>query len=493
MATTPGAAVSDTAPGTSPAQGATSAPGRLISWQTFAFLTIASTGSIAQLPAVAEYGLGAITLYLIPALLFLIPVALVAAELATTWTGGVFGWVSQGLGERAGFQAVWLQWIQSVALYPSLLSFAAASLAFALGRSDLANNGVYTGAVVLIIFWSATAIALRGTSSMARLSSVGVVIGTLIPAIALVALMFLWLGDGRGSQAPLDAASIVPPFDGLSSIVLIVSSFIAFAGLEVNAVHIREMRRPVTSYVKAIALAVVVILLMYIPGTVAIAVAVPASSIDFDAGAAQAFTAYTTGFGVPLLGQVLSAMLLVGALAASISWVAGPSRGLLLVGRQGYLPPAMQRTNAAGVQAPILLIQGAIVTVLSLLFVVSPSVSQAFWVLQAMTAILYMIMYIIMFTAAHRARRTRADVPRQFRVPAMALVATVGALAAAAAIIIGLVPPSQFGNDSPLKYGLILIVGVALLGLPPQLIHRIRRPEWRDPALAAAEEEPAPA
>jgi amino acid transporter len=464
---------------------------RLISWQTFAFLTIASTGSIAQLPAVAEYGLGAITLYLIPALLFLLPVALVAAELATTWTGGVFGWVSQGLGERAGFQAVWLQWIQSVALYPSLLSFAAASLAFAFGRSDLANDGLYTGAVVLIIFWSATFIALRGTSSMARLSSGGVIIGTLIPAIALVGLMILWLLADKGSQVPLEASAIVPPFDGLSSIVLIVSSFIAFAGLEVNAVHIREMRRPVTSYVKAIAVAVVVILLMYIPGTLAISVVVPASSIDFDAGAAQAFTAYSSGFGVPLLGQLLSAMLLVGALAASISWVAGPSRGLLLVGRQGYLPLSMQRTNRAGVQAPILFVQGAIVTVLSLLFVVSPSVSQAFWVLQAMTAILYMIMYILLFTAAHRARRTRADVPRQFRVPAMAVVATVGALAATAAIIIGLVPPSQIGNDSPVKYAAILIAGVALLGVPPLIIHRLRRPDWRDPVLAAAEEEPA--
>src|SRR5262249_55312162 len=175
---------------------------------------------------------------------------------------------------------------------------------------------------------------------------------------ALVGFMVLWLGTGKSSQVPLNAASVVPPFNGISSIVLIVSSFIAFAGLEVNAVHIREMRRPVTSYVKALSLAAVVILLMYIPGTVAISVVVPASSIDFNAGAAQAFTAYSTGFGVLLLGQVLSALLLFGALAASISWVAGPSKGLLLVGRQGYLPPALQRTNAAGVQAPILIVQG---------------------------------------------------------------------------------------------------------------------------------------
>src|SRR5277367_2793281 len=94
----------------------------LLRWPTLAFMTIACTGSIAQLSAAASYGLGAITLYLIPAIFFMIPVALVAAELATAWDGGVFSWVSEGLGERSGFQAQWLQWIQSVALYPSLLS-----------------------------------------------------------------------------------------------------------------------------------------------------------------------------------------------------------------------------------------------------------------------------------------------------------------------------------------------------------------------------------
>ena len=57
-------------------------PQTMLTWQTFAFLTVASLVSIAQLPAAAEYGLGATTLYLLPALLFLIPVALVSAELA---------------------------------------------------------------------------------------------------------------------------------------------------------------------------------------------------------------------------------------------------------------------------------------------------------------------------------------------------------------------------------------------------------------------------
>jgi putative glutamate/gamma-aminobutyrate antiporter len=467
--------------------------GRMLSWETFAFLTVASLVSIAQLPAAAEYGLGAVTLYLLPALLFLIPVALVAAELATARSGGVFDWVAAGMNERMGFQAIWLQWIQSVALYPSLLSFAAASLAYAIGRSDLVNNGVYTGVVVLIIFWAATLIALRGLSATARISSWGVIIGTLIPAVALIGLMFVWLGGGKTSHVSLHAASIVPPFAGLSSIVLIVSNFIALGGLEVSAVHIRDMRRPVSDYLKAVTVAVVVGLLIYIPGTVAVSVAVPAKQIDLNAGTAQAFASFTAGLGVGWLGPILSALLLIGALAGSLSWVAGPSRGLLFVGQQGYLPPLFQRVNRAGVQAPIMLAQAAIVTVLAVLFVVIPGVSAAFWVLQAMTAILYLLMYVLMFAAAWRLRIKQPDLPRQFRVPLLPLVASVGILASITGIAIGLVPPAQFKEGPPVTYALVLIGGVALLALPPQIIYQLRRPSWRDAATAATTELESPA
>mgnify|MGYP001448668391 CR=1 FL=1 len=463
--------------------------GHLLTWQTFAFLTVASTGSIAQLPAAAEYGLGAIALYLLPAFFFLIPVALVAAELAMAWNGGVFRWVSEGLGERMGFEAIWLQWIQSVALYPSLLSFAAASLAYAIGRPDLATNGVYTGMVVLVIFWAATLIALRGLSIMARLSSLGVIVGTLIPAVTLIALMALWLASGKSSQTPLKVADIMPRITGLSSIVLIVSNFIAFAGLEVNAVHIREMRKPIRNYMKSLVVAISLILFMYVPGTLAISVAVPIEQIDLNAGAVQAFTAYTQGFGAGWLGLVLAALLLVGALAASLSWVAGPSSGLLLVGQQGFLPRVLQRQNRAGVQAPILVVQGVIVSVLSVLFVVVPGVSSAFWLLQAMTAILYMLMYILMFTAVWRLRTTQPHVPRPFRTPALPLVALVGALAAAAVIVIGLTPPAQFSEGSRGTYAAMLIAGVVVLAAPPQFIYWRRRPEWHDPTTAAQAEQ----
>ena len=103
-------------------------------------LTVVVVASLRSLPAMATYGLGSITLFVIPAILFLVPTALVAAELATGWKGGIFTWVREAFGERAGFVAIWLQWIQNVVWYPTQIAFIAASLSFVVGTEDVKQS-----------------------------------------------------------------------------------------------------------------------------------------------------------------------------------------------------------------------------------------------------------------------------------------------------------------------------------------------------------------
>ena len=186
----------------------------MIAWPALAMMMVASVGSIAQLSDSATFGLGAITVYLIPALLFLLPVGLVSAELATSHEGGIFVWVREAFGDRTGFQATWLVFMNSVTLYPSLLSFGAAALATAFGRPDLAGNGLYMGAVVLVGFWGATWVVSKGMKTTAGLSNIGVGLGTIVPALALIFFMFAWLIDGKPSAAPLHLSDVTPPFTG---------------------------------------------------------------------------------------------------------------------------------------------------------------------------------------------------------------------------------------------------------------------------------------
>jgi len=458
-------------------QTTTAAPTKAISWITMALLTTCAVASIRGLPAMAPYGLASILLYLVPAIVFLIPTALIAAELASSWEGGVFGWVKAAYGDRAGFFAIWQQWIQNVVWFPAQLAFFATALAYIFDR-NLANSGLFIGIVILVVFWISTLIAFRGVAAFSAIGSKGMIIGTLIPVIVLVILAILFVTTGGHSDMPTNAASDwIPSLAGVAGIVLIISNFLSYAGMEMNAVHVTDMKNPAKEFPKSILLASLLILIIFIPGTLAISIALPSANIGLTTGVMQALDVFFNQFGIPYGVNILSALIVIGILASVVTWIPGPSRGLLMVGQAGYLPPWFQKTNAAGMQVNIMIVQGIIVSILAIFFASLPSVSSAFWILSAMAVQLYLVMYVLMFLSAMRLRKTAPEVKRGFRVPCITLVGIVGIIASIAAFFIGFVEPTGMGLRQGM-YSLILIVGIVVLGIWPLIIYHFRKPEW---------------
>jgi len=463
----------------SQAQGQT--PGKaFISWTSMAILIATAVASVRGLPAMAPYGWASIFLYILPAILFMVPVALVAAELASGWKGGVFVWVKEAYGDRVGFIAIWQQWMQNVAWYPAQLAFFASALAYVFDPK-LANSGLFTGIVILAVYWLSTLIATRGVDAFAKVGTWGFLVGTLVPAAALIIFAVVFMADGGTSNLQsIDDANWFPKFTGLASVVLIVSNFLSYAGMEMNAVHVNEMRRPGREFPKAIVLSVVVILFVFILPTLAISVGVPGSSVNLTQGVLQAFDVFFGHLGIPWATTVMALLIVIGILASVVTWIPGPSKGLLMVGKEGYLPPSLQKTNNRGMQVPIMLVQGLIVTVLAVLFAVLPSVQSVFWILTAMAVQIYLIMYMIMFLAAMKLRRSHPDVKRGFRTPAMTVVGSVGFVASLAAFILGFVEPSGNSDSTPQSiYILILVAGIVLLGIWPLVLYKLRKPEWK--------------
>ncbi|MBO3084512.1 APC family permease [Cellulomonas fengjieae] len=464
---------------TGPAIGAPAAgPSVYMSVVQLAMLTVVVVASLRSLPAIATYGLGSVTLFIIPAILFLVPTALVAAELATGWKGGVFTWVREAFGERAGFVAIWLQWIQNVVWYPTQIAFIAASLSFVLGDQNLASNGLYTAVVILVLYWGSTLITLAGGNLFAKVGSWSGIFGTILPAVLLIIFGAIWLGTGERSETTLEASAVIPPWTGIASIVLIVSNVLAYAGMEVNAVHANDMKNPGRGFPRSIAIATLLILLVFILPTIAISVAVPKDKLGVTNGINLAFQQFFDHWGLAWGTPVISLLIALGAFASVVTWIAGPSRGLLAAARTGLLPPALQRRNKAGVQSGILAVQGAIVTLLALLFILVPNGNTAFIALVDMAAALYLIMYMFMFAAAIRLRRTKPDVVRTYRTPAMKFVAGVGFVACAVAFVLAFIRPSGFTGLSETAYPIVVAGVVIVLGGPPLLFYALRRPTW---------------
>jgi glutamate:GABA antiporter len=434
------------------------------------------------------FGLASVFLYVLPAFVFLVPVSLVAAELASGWPGGVYNWVREGVSAPMGLLAVWCQFSQTIFYYPALLGYVGSTLAYVIDRR-LASNGVFTAAVIIVLFWAGVLVSSRGLSLAARLSSSGTLLGTLIPGAILVVLGVIYLVQGNPSAAPMNADHILPPWHGLAGIVLVVNSFFTYAGVEVNAVHVDELRDPGREYPKSIFLAMGLVLAVFVLPTLAIAWVIPEAKISLTAGVMQAFDSLLTHFGVSFALPLIAVALAVGALAGMLAWLDGPSEGLLRIGReQGYLPPFFQKVNRQGIEVHILAAQGVVITIIALLYAFIPTISRAYWIFTAMATQVYLIMYVLMFTAAVRLRRTQPDHPRGYRVHWLSLLCLLGGLSSVTAFVIGFVPPSQLGHQSPLLYGILILAGLLVIGvIPPLLLDRLRKPGWK----AATGDQPA--
>jgi amino acid transporter len=326
-------------------------------------------------------------------------------------------------------------------------------------------------------------VSSRGTKGVAGLASGGLIIGTLIPGVLLVTLGIVFLGQGNPSAAPMTSEHLLPAWAGLSSLVLIVNNFLSYSGMEMNAVHVGSLRNPSREFPKSMFLAMGMVLLIFILPALAIAWIVPAEQLSLTAGIMQAFDAVFAYFGSQWLTPIIGIMLVTASIGGMLTWLAGPSKGLLLISRQeGYLPPFLQQLNKNGVQQNILVAQGIVTTVIALGYALIPNVSSAYWIFSVITTQVYLIMYLLMFVAAVRLRRRHPDHPRGFRAPLLGTLCGVGFVASLAALLVGFVPPSQFGSGNQGVYILIVAGGALGLGLlVPFLFYRSRKPSWKLP------------
>lgn len=451
-----------------------------------ALINVCAIINLKNFPILAEYGLTIILFLVLTCIFFFVPVSLVSAELATGWPErGVYTWVKVGLGPRWGFLAIWLEWIENVIWYPTVLTFIMSTFAY-IFNPDLAENKAYVLTGIIIAFWSMTFVNFLGMRVSGWISSLAAILGTIIPIACIIIMGGFWIFSDQTnhiSHIQFTWKGLLPDLSSINQLVLLSGILLGLAGMEMSAVHAKDVENPQRDYPRGILFSSLLIIIFSALGALAIAAIVPAKEIELASGGMEAFRYLFTAYGVPWVVPIVAAVTTFGALGMMSTWIVGPSRGLYATSEDGDLPPIFHKTNKHNMPVNILITQAIIVTILSSIFLFMPSVNSSYWALLALASILYMIMYVLMFIAALSLRYKYPKTPRAYKVPfglpGLWITCLCGIFGAGFGCIIGFFPPSQVETGTLAILESFLIGGAIFFCTLPFIIFASRKAHWR--------------
>lgn len=422
-------------------------------WDVLLF-NIASVLGPRWIAAAAHNGTSSISLWVLAALLFFVPSAVVIAELSTRFPheGGLYVWSKEAFGDFHGFVAGWTYWVYTFFYFPGLL-FASASMGAYIGGAGFghfAENREFLliGSVVLLVV--AVMMNIVGLNIGKWLQNVGGV-GTYVPLLMLVgAAVFLW--HRQGSQTYFTFGKMLPHWDW-NTVNFWPQIAFAFVGLELCSAMSDEIHEPQKTLPRAIFTSGFLIALIYILGTIAVLAILPAEEVDPKSGAFQAITAASSILRIGAFGILAAFLATLGNAGGVGTTVAGIARVPFIVGVDRYLPSAFGKIHPRWKTPHISILAQAVISVIILLLgQISENPRSAYQILVDAATILYFIPFLYMYAAVIKLadRPDRKTNPSAVLVPGgkigVWIAGGLGFLVTLGGIVLSLIPPGETAN-----------------------------------------------
>lgn len=375
-------------------------------WDLVWFLVTAVVG-LRWIASAAAVGPSALVLWLVALAAFYVPLAFAVVALSQRHPvqGGLYVWVRHGLGEFAGFMAGWMYWMSTVVYFNGLLYFGAGAALFVVdpaGRT-WADSPVWFVGVSLTALAVALALNVVGWSAGRWLHLLGGW-STWLPVATIVVLGAL-AAARDGSATAFTTAALVPSFH-VGNVSFLSTLAFAFGGFEAVAFMSEEIRDPARSIRRAVVVAGVIIAAIYLLGTAALLVALPATAISGLQGVMQGFASVAGRSGLPGLTPIFGALIALGTLGGASAWLASTARLPYVAGVDRVMPAAFARLHPRfGTPWMALATQAGISGVLACVGQLGTSVAGAYDVLVSLGVISYFIPYLLLFTAMLRLDR----------------------------------------------------------------------------------------
>jgi glutamate:GABA antiporter len=461
-------------------------------WDVLLF-NIATVLGPRWIAAAAHNGTSSISLWVIAAIFFFVPTAMVINELSSRFPeeGGLYVWAKEAFGDFHGFVAGWNYWIYTVFYFPGLLLASAAMSAYVIGErgGSLAQNRTFLLLVSLGYLLVAVILNIIGLNVGKWLQNAGGA-STYVPLVILVSLAgILWLRQGSVTHFTL--SNMLPHWDW-DTVNFWSQIAFAFTGLELVSAMSAEIRDPRRTLPRAVFAAGALIALMYIAGTVAALELVPAPDVSATSGVFHAITVGAIALKIGFVGILAAILVTVGNAGGVGSTVAGIARVPFVVGIDQYLPKAFGKIHPRWKTPYVSIIVQAVVSgVILLLSQISETTRGAYQGLVDVAIILYFIPFLYMYAAAIKlaGRKDRLENPHAVLIPGgtpgVWLASGIAFAVTLLSIIVSILPPGDSANR---ELFLIKVVGstLAAMALGLTLYYRGVQTKKREAAGARA-------
>jgi len=428
---------------------------RALKTRDIVLFNVAAIVGMRWIALAAANGPSSMFLWVLAAVVFFIPqgFAVTALSSAIPEEGGLYIWTSKAFGDRQGFLAGWLYWASNITYFPTLTLSTVVFALYVFGTkfAALEQSPLYAGGASLALLAIALVFNIVGMKTGKWVQNIGG-LAQWLPSLVLLGVGLVALTQS-GSATPMPAASLIPNFAALPTVLFFANLCFGYAGLELAPTMAGEVVEPRKTFPRAIAISGISIAACYLLGTISILWALPPNQVSILSGVNQAITKAGAQHGLPWLGPPVALLMTLAGLGGIGAWLIATARLLFVGGLDRYLPPIFAKTHPKW-KTPwfAMVFQAAFSAIFIVAATQGATVKEAYLKLVNATLIVYFLPYLYMFASAIRLREEIARQPGAIPVPGgrggSLFWNSLGFLTTLVSIVLALIPPADTANKT---------------------------------------------
>lgn len=384
------------------------------------FIGVFGFGNIAN--NYRAIGLKSVTVFMLGAVLFFLPMSLIMAEFgayAKDRTAGIYAWIDIGLGSKVAYIAIWSYFVANIFYLPTLATRVPTYLSFVLqGDSNIENTTMAILATITMIF--AVIIGIKFESGFNKISSAVGYLSLFVAGIFLIGGAYVFL-TGNSSTA-IEGGEFAFKLSERSGLSSFLSSFawiiFAYGGSEICGTYVDKIENPEKKFARGILLSSILIGTLYILGIVSISAFGTVDefskvSLVNAVISGYAFMGSKLSLGIWFVRFIGIAYTLI-TIVALVLWSVALSKVVFSEVPEGTFPHWLTAKNGSGVLRNALVFQ----TVLALIFIAittlgGDAAEEFYYKVYDMSTMAFLVPYVFLSVAYINFRRKGYKSPFQ--------------------------------------------------------------------------------